>query len=218
VLAFARATGAREYLHPNLASKAVSIRRLATMPAYVEIAKSGVKGNARNMKESQAVEDKINGVVKKVLSSRGFAVLDDSARQPDTSGSDDGVDAKRAAFAMLQSRFDILVPQLLTNPKDVTKGRYSMGGDVADMAPKGADAIVFVRGACVVTTASQPPLTRSSARSELYCAVTVVDAGTGDVLFVSSVERAPLSHDIVVAAAALERPMTKAFAKLPLGR
>jgi hypothetical protein len=33
-----------------------------------------------------------------------------------------------------------------------------------------------------------------------------------------TVERIPLDQDIVVAASALEPPMTKAFAKLPLGR
>jgi hypothetical protein len=217
VLAFAQAAGASEYLHPNLTSKTVSLRRLALMPAHVEIAKSGVKGNEQMMKESEAVANEINAVVKKVLSNRGFTVLDDPISASDASGSSDGAEEERATITVLQTRFDSLAAQLLSKPKDVTKGRYSMGDEVAGMASETADAVVFVRGMGGVPTAGLVMLT-GGIRSQLLCDVAVVDARTGDILFVARVDATPLSHNMVVAADDLEKPLTKTFAKLPVGK
>ena len=203
VLAFAQATGASEYLHPGLTAKTVSLRRLALMPARVQIAKSGVKRTETMAKESEAVADTINQVVKKVLALRGFAVLADPGLH----------------VASLQGRFDTLAPQLLSNARDVSKGRYSMGDEAAAMAAETADAVVFIRGAGMVTTTPRALLTaKGLPLSELYCDVAVMNARTGDILFVAKVDRTPLSHDITVAAAAIEKPLTKAFEELPVGQ
>jgi hypothetical protein len=218
VLAFAQAAGASEYMHPSLTSKSVSLQRLGIMPAHIEIAKSGVKGKESMTKESEAVAEEINQLVKKVLSSRGFAVLDDPVRVPEASGSGDAADERRTTVARLQGRFDTLAPQLLSKPKEVTKGRYSLGDEVAGMAAETADGLVFVSGAGVVTTASKAFLMGTRLGSALLCHVIVMDAKTGDILFVAKVDATPLSRDITVAAADLEKPLAKSFEKLPLGR
>jgi hypothetical protein len=78
VLAFAQAAGASE--HASQPDVEGGEPHGSVMPAHIEIAKSGVKGNESMTKESVAVADKINVLVRKVLSSRGFAVLDDPVR------------------------------------------------------------------------------------------------------------------------------------------
>jgi hypothetical protein len=218
VLAFAQTAGASEYLHPSLTSKAVSLHRLGVMPAHIEIAKSGVKGKESMTKESAAVADEINMLVRKVLSSRGFAVLDDPVRTPEASESGDAADERRATIASLQGRFDTLAPQLLSKPREVTKGRYSLGDEVAGMSAETADGLVFVTGAGVVTTASRAILLGTRLGSALLCHVVVMDAKTGDILFVAKVDATPLSRDITVAAGDLEKPLAKSFEKLPLAR
>jgi hypothetical protein len=218
VLAFAQAAGASEYLHPSLTSKAVSLHRLGIMPAHIEITKSGVKGSESMAKESSAVADEIDLLVKKVLSSRGFAVLEDPVRAPEDSGAADSAGERRATIARLQGRFDTLAPQLLSKPKEVTKGRYSLGDEVGGISAETADALVFVTGAGVVTTASRAFMLRTRLGSALVCHVAVMDAKTGDILFLSNVDATPLSRDITVAAADLEKPLAKSFEKLPLGQ
>jgi hypothetical protein len=86
------------------------------------------------------------------------------------------------------------------------------------MSAETADGLVFVTGAGVVTTASRAILLGTRLGSALLCHVVVMDAKTGDILFVAKVDATPLSRDITVTADDREKPLSKSFEKLPLAR
>ena len=91
------------------------------------------------------------------------------------------------AVADLQKRFDEMFPQLQKKPKDIRKGRFTMGDEVAKLNPGGAaDALVFVRGFGQVTTGGKAflsALAGAAAYSGTVYHIVVVDARTGSVLY-----------------------------------
>ena len=214
-----------QVLHPNLESKAVHLHRVAVLPARVDIQRSGVKGGESMIKESEAASDSVGSVVVKLLRDRGLVVLEDPVRVASSTGSGDAADERRTAIAELQSRLEAILPQLESKPKDVKKGRFSLGDEVAGFVAEGADAIVFVRGTGVVITKGKRFLAGlgdavaggygTVPSTSLFCRLIIVDSHTGDVLFTSA---DVTGGDIVKSAGKeIEKPLKRSLKKLPVG-
>jgi hypothetical protein len=219
ILLCAQLAAAAEYLHPRLKSKQVSIRAVAILPVRIEVEKSGVKGSETMMAESEKIVDGVASLVSRLLKSHGLAVLEDALGPVEGSG-EVATEERRSTLAALQSRFDAVAPQLQSKPKDVQKGRFTLGDEVAGLISSAADAFVIVRGRGVVSTKGKAFLTGGLAgmmlapKGTLQCDIAIVDARTGDILFFS---RSVGRGDIVKAAGGqLEKPILKSLKKLPV--
>jgi hypothetical protein len=146
-------------------------------------------------------------------------VLEDALAVAEGSG-ESAVEERRSTLAGLQSRFDAVAPQLQSKPKDVAKGRFTLGDDIVGVISSAADALVIVRGRGMVSTKGKAFLTGGLAgmmfapKGTLQCDIAIVDARTGDILFFS---RSVGQGDIVKAAGGqLEKPIIKSLRKLPV--
>jgi hypothetical protein len=169
--------------HPDLKSGKVVLKNVVILPPSVKMMKSGVKGNEEMIEESRAFEGALPPVVTSVLQQHQCTV-DDKLLSPETEEKDPDI---RYAIADLQKQFDEMLPQLERKPKDIRKGRFTMGDEVAKLNPGGAlDALVFVRGAGQVNTGGKMFLT-AMAGGAVYNVVVyhiaVVDARSGAVLY-----------------------------------
>jgi hypothetical protein len=211
---------AAEYLHPKLKSKEVTVRTVALLPVKVDIRRNSVKGGESMLRESEAIAGGVAALISRLFGSLGLTIVEEAIAVPaggDAVAADD--DARRATLVSLQSRFEALAPQLMAKPKDVTKGRFTLGDEVAGLVPGGTDALVFVRGRGVVNTKAKSFLSGGLVgmvldKGTLQCDLVVVNARTGDVLFFS---RTVGSGDIVKAAGGqVEKPLSKSLKKLAL--
>jgi hypothetical protein len=185
LIAFALAlpAGAKEYVHPKIKSKEKTVRTAAVLPARVEFQKSGLKGAEGMIRESDVVAEGLTKAVINALSRRGVTAQAAPAVSPAADSE------QRYGVADLQSRFDTLLPQLLRSSKDVTKGRFSLGDEVGGTAIESADALVFIRAQGIQQTKARAfvfgGLAGMMARTSIQCQISVVDAKTGEVLFLS---------------------------------
>jgi hypothetical protein len=90
------------------------------------------------------------------------------------------------ALADVQKQFDAIFPQIAKKPKDIRKGRFTMGDEVTKFA-SGADAILFVRAHGQLSTGGKKAfaiLVGGPGAYDIYTVDTVmVDAQTGNVLY-----------------------------------
>jgi len=172
-----------QFEHPDLKNGKAVVKNAVILPPAVRIMKSGVKSNEELIEESREIETALSPLITSVLQERQCAVNDkvlaDAVLQKD--------DELKFAVADLQKRFDEMFPQLERKPKDVRKGRFTLGDEVAKLNPGGAtDALVFVRGFGQVTTGGKvllSALARTAAYSGVVYHIVVVDARNGNVLY-----------------------------------
>jgi len=104
--------------------------------------------------------------------------------------------------ADVQKRFDDIAPKLYKKPKDVRKGRFSLGDQVAVLNSKGAeDALVIVRSEGLKETKGKSFMTGGlvgmalSKNATFRTHVAVVDAKNGDILFLGEYISSGLPKD-----------------------
>ena len=172
-----------QFEHPDLKSGKTVLKNALIVPPNVRIVKSGVKSNEEMIEESRQIENALPPVIADVLQERQCAVnnqvLTADALEKDTE--------LKYAVADLQKRFDEVFPQLQKKPKDIRKGRFTMGDEVAKLNPGGAaDALVFVRGFGSVSTGGKMFLSAMAgvaAYNGTVYHMVVVDARNGTVLY-----------------------------------
>jgi len=181
VAAASRSSGTQ--IHPKVKSKEKTIRQVLLLPAQVEIQRSGMKGGEGMLKESEDVSLKILDAVGKALKDRGFQVAD---KPPAAAG-----DEAQYSLASLQKRYDAVAVQLHKRMKDVSKGRFTLGDEVANYGPAAAtDSVLFVRGQGTQLTGGKKAfgiLVAGAKASTMRCYVTLVDSKSGEVLFTTMV-------------------------------
>lgn len=214
-LALTASVEASEYVHPKLTAGTLRIRRIAVLPAKIDVQRSGARGGESMIAESEAIADAVGALISKLFSSLGFTIVEDPMR----TAVDQSADERRTAIGSLQSRFDAFAPQIMSNPKDVTKGRFSLGDDVGELLSDAADAVVFVRGSGFVATTGKRLLTAamgvSAPKGMLSCDVIVMDARSGDILFLASTTR--VGDFVKQNGRQLEKPLAKSLKKMPVG-
>jgi hypothetical protein len=176
-----------QFEHPDLKSGKAVVKNVVILPPNVKIVKNGVKAVEEMTEESRALEVAVSPLIVGGLNSRHCEVNDKAF-----SGEALEKDADlKYAVADLQKKFDEMLPQLERKPKDIRKGRFTLGDDVAKLNPGGtADALVFVRGHGQVVTGGKAFLTamaRTYTGSFAIYQIAVVDARTGAILYFGAV-------------------------------
>lgn len=213
--------GQAQQLHPKLTSKEKTLRQLLILPARIEIAKQGMKGGEAMIKESEDVGNAAAAIVSKALVDKGLKVLDN----PFTSQALQEDENLKYALADIQKRYDNLAPKIARKPKDITKGRFSLGDEVANLRPGAqADALVFIRGRGTELTSGKKAfgaLVGGASKSTLFVNITVVDSHTGDVLYFARATNLPKLFGVVHQEfvrnpeKVLGKPIADALKKLP---
>ena len=174
------------YLHPKLKAKEVKVRTVVVLPpAIVTMTKQGVKGSeGMGNEEDQATND-LSSLVASDLSKTGLSV-----ESPFTEAALKDNNDLKYALADVQKKYDEVAPQLYRKPKDVKKGRFTLGDMVSVLNSKGnADALVIIRSEGVKLTKGKGMMTggliglAASKKATFTTDVVVVDAKTGDVLY-----------------------------------
>lgn len=160
----------RVYLHREFKSGERLIRTIAVLPARVSLTKFTVwHGNEPMVTESVPVAEKLKEFVSGALQDK-YRVEKSAFAKPIGPADTEPM----YSAANLWMRFETIIPRLLKKPKDLQKGRYSLGSEVDALAAGiSADGLVFVRaeGREVVT-----------GWFDTICKVVLVDLKTGDVL------------------------------------
>ena len=173
-----------QQLNPKLEKKEKTIKNVLILPAKVELVKSGMKGGEGMLKESDQVAVELPKLVVAALQKKGYTVLDDPFT---TSVLDDHSDLK-FALADIQSRYDVLGKQLWRKPKDVKKGRFTLGDEVSKVNPDGrADTLIFIRAVGQKNTGGKKALGVALMNpfflmDVMLVSISVVDAQSGEVL------------------------------------
>ena len=202
---------AGQYLHPKLKAKEKALLAVVILPAKAEVSKEGVKGSEPMSKESEELGIQMMAAVAEVLKARGVEILG-STFTPDAIQSDPDLQSTLTAF---QTRYDALATQLHKKPKDVTKGRYTLGDEVTELkVSSSADAFVVIRASGMEMTKGKAFLSggllgmaMGSGRSTLYY-LAVVDSRSGEILFFANDAAGGKPED-------LTKALTKTFSKLP---
>src|SRR6266403_648063 len=181
-VAFAAATPPSlraQYLHPKISGKETTIRNVVLMPAKVDIVKQSMKGPEGMAAESDLLSIRVTQLITEALAAKHVnASSGAAAGAADTQ--------KTYQLSDLQSRYDALLPKIMKKPKDVKKGRFTLGDEVLNLnLDKTTDAIVFVRGQGQKLTKGKSTfslLILSPNFAYVMITIGIVDAHTGDVV------------------------------------
>ena len=187
------------YLHPRLKAKEVKVRTVLLLPPIVTETKQGVKGSEGMAKEEDDATNALAAQIANDLKEAALRLIRHSPRRRSriiTNSSMPSPTCKRS--------IDEIGPQINRKPKDVRKGRFTLGDMVAVLNSKGsADALVFVRSNGVKLTKGKGMMTgglvglAASGKPTFTTTVTVVDARSGDVLFLDGFITSGLPKDKV---------------------
>lgn len=171
-----------QFEHPDLKAGKLKPMRLHVLPPQVEVVRLGMKSTEGLIEESQKVEQALPGILNNVFTQRGFTLVP-SPFTKEALSQDEEV---KYALADIQKQFDAIFPQIAKKPKDIRKGRFTMGDEVSKFGA-GADAILFVRAHGQLSTGGKKTfaiLIGGPGAVDLYTVDTVmVDAHTGNVLY-----------------------------------
>ncbi|MDX6501394.1 MAG: hypothetical protein QOG23_4654 [Blastocatellia bacterium] len=198
------ATLRAQYLHPKVTGKETTIRKVVLMPAKVDIVKQSMRGPEGMAAESDLLSARVTQLIAEALAAKHMnAATGVATGEPDAQ--------KTYTLSDLQSRYDALLPKIMKKPKDVKKGRFTLGDEVLNLnLDKSTDAIVFVRGQGQKLSKGKTTfsiLTLSLNFPYLMLTIGVVDAHTGDVLVFAT----PVA--IGDATSSDDRPLRKAIEK-----
>lgn len=203
-----------QQLHPKLEKKEKAVKNVLVLPAKVELTKSGMKGNEGMLKEADQVAEALPKLVVAALQKKGYAVLDD----PFTTQVPDENNDLKFALADVQNRYDEMGQQLYQKPKDVRKGRFTMGDEVSRINPDGkADTLVFIRASGNKNTGGRKAFGLlfggpGMVFDGLFVSLSFVDAHSGEVLAITSANGAV---DFVNKTEGMAKNIEKSLKKLP---
>ena len=199
-----------QFLHPKIASKETTIRRVVVLPAKVNVVRDSMKGPEGMAAESDELSARVASMVAEVLAKQKQV-----ATLSPTSASAEAEAQQKYNVADFQTKFDDLLPKIMKKRSDVKKGRFSMGDEVLNLnLEKGTDAVVFIRGEGKKLTSGKTAfkLLVGGAPAYLRLQVGMVDARNGEVLLYTD----PFfTGDPTTAVDRLRKALEKGFKKLP---
>jgi len=158
------------------------------LPCIVQVTKQGVKGSEGMGKEGEDATTALASAVTGDLTRSGL-----TATTPFTEEALKDNNDLRYAVADVQRKYDEVAPQIYRKPKDIRKGRFTLGDMVAVLNSKGdADALVIVHADGVKQTKGKGALSGGlvglamSGGVYYTTRVVLVDAKSGDVLFMDN--------------------------------
>ena len=184
-------------LGPKLKSQEVKVHNLYVLPPIVNMTKQGVKGSEGMGKEEEDAAGTVGTSVSAALKATGL-----TAETPFTEDALKDNNDLKYAVADVQKKFDEIAPQLYKKPKDVRKGRFTLGDMVAALNSKGtADALVMVRSDGVKQTKGKAFMSgglvgmATSGKATFTTRVALVDAKSGDILYLCTYITSGLPSD-----------------------
>jgi len=172
-----------QFANPDLKSGKAVIRKVLILPPTASVTKAGMKGTDSLVAESRIVENALPGIIAEAMRSKSCTIVDGAF----TTEALDKNQELKSAVADIQSHFDSLRHHLDDKPKDVRKGRFTMGDEVTNFnLGAAADALVFVRAGGVVHTTGAKVLGAIAGVSEndfIIVNIAVVDSQNGAVLY-----------------------------------
>jgi hypothetical protein len=172
-----------QFEHPDLKSGKKRVQSILLMPVQAQLTKLGMKGSEPMMEESRQTEQALTPVIVTVLEQLGYK-LDQNTLSPAVLEKDADL---RYTVDDLQKKFDDELERMNRKAKDVRKGRFTLGDEVAKL-PVGetVDALLFVRASGQVLTGGKKAfglLIAGPASDFATMRFGVVDARNGDVLY-----------------------------------
>jgi hypothetical protein len=202
-----------QYLHPKIIEKKVTIHNAVILPAKVELTKESAKGSEMMVAESEQASVQVLGAVEQSLQNKNISVLKSPFNEKPEEMSQD----RKYTLANIQARYDALLPKLVDKSKDVKKGRFSLGDEVAVLdVDKSTDVLIFIRGSGKVFTKGKTAFSLLNPFNAdfpiLFITVGIVDAHSGEVLVFTK----PVSASKVVNKPKdLNKLILKSLKKLP---
>jgi hypothetical protein len=199
-----------QFLHPKVAKKETTIRKVVVLPAKVEIVRDSMKGPEGMAAESEAVSERVAKMVSDALSNKQVTTLSGPV-----SVTGEGDAQQKYTVADIQSRYDDLLPKIMKKRSDVKKARFTMGDEVLNLnLDKNADAIVFIRGKGQKQTSGKTAfrLFVGGMPAFLQVNIAIVDARTGEVLLYTD---GLITGDPTANEGSLRHAITKSLKKLP---
>ncbi|MCU1267407.1 MAG: hypothetical protein JWM21_3725 [Acidobacteria bacterium] len=203
-----------QYLHPRIVEKKAAIHYAVLLPAKVEITKESAKGSEMMAAESEETSRKVAEAVGETLKEKRISLLK-SPFEGESATTDDN---HKYLLANIQTRYDSLLPKLVSKSKDVKKGRFTLGDEVMLLnVDKSADVLVFIRGQGRVFTKGKTAFSLLNPFSFdfpfVFITIGMVDAHTGEVLVFTK----PVSAtNVLKNPKGLNKLITKSLKKLPV--
>ena len=196
------------------------IQRVCVLPVDAQLNKVGFKGGEALHQESEAWAGELGDAVKHAIREAGGEIADDLTPQVL-----EGKEQLRESVIQVQQRFATIALQMNRKSREVAKGRYSLGDEVALLpCAARADSLLFIHSEGFLLTDGRKALTALTsgaasfitARSKFKLRLTFVDSTSGSVkalILVSSLgEKSRNDPD-----EAYGKDLGKEFAKLHVG-
>lgn len=167
------------YINDKLKSYQNTILHFFVLPPVVDIVHRGLTRTEIGT-ESELFGNKFVEILSGQLAKTGMQVLPFPPSQVDLSINNE----LELALVRMQRKYDLLELDLRANPKDIRKGRYSLGDEVAVLTSiDRVDCLVFVRANGSVPTGGMKALVfNPNAIPWIDCRITFADARNGDIL------------------------------------
>jgi hypothetical protein len=173
---------AKQYMTPAFLAKTARPLSLVVLPPHAEFIKQQAVMTAGMLKESQALEDEAARALGAQLQTLGYTVRVLTLKDVETTP------GLGALLTSLNGRYDEEWGKILRKPREVKKGRYSVGDDVVKICSLlKADGVVMSRVVAVGQTAGRQVLTgilsggRAVAASYARIGLSVLEGGAGHV-------------------------------------
>jgi len=174
--------------NPKLDSGEKSITKVCVLPIEAEWAKVGIKAHEGMAKEADEWSTRMEEVVLGLVREAGaetFPALQDPAQ---------ATEADKQIVLQVSQKYDSVATQLHSKPKEVRKGRYTLGDEVALLPCSAkADALLFLHSSGSILTGGKKAfgmLVGGQANSSARLYMSFVDAQTGDILAFTTIDRA----------------------------
>jgi lambda repressor-like predicted transcriptional regulator len=190
----AQSLHAESYVNRRVKSEHKTIRSVVLLPPTAtkpgpwpsrgEVVRAVMRGRrdlGRGQEEAEGLASEIAGIVANALRKKGWDVNDSVL----SSQSLQNNEKLKNLVDYLCARYETLVTQMIRRPKDVSKGRYSLGDDVANLSAPPTDVLVLVYGSCewAYKGSTAPPVWGAGGQTkDTFLHISLVDPHTGEVL------------------------------------
>lgn len=198
--------------HRDLKSGKKQLHSIALMPIQVELNRMSMKGVEPMMAEAQQAELPLKLEIQAVLRDLGYELDMDFLSTEGVVGDAE----QRYAVDNLQKKFDAEMQVMRRKSKDVRKGRFSLGDEVARLAVREkTDALLFARVRGKVLTENKRAFgafVAGTTNDTVMMDFGLVDARTGLVLYFA---KAKATADILSQPEEIGACIAQAFIDLP---
>lgn len=175
-------TYSTSFTNPKLASGEVTVTKVCVMPAEGELNRVGMKGKEGMSQEADTWSVELQKVVEVHLKEIGVTLTSEGMSSADLEKNDQ----LRQTVLQIQQKYDNVSTQMNQKMKDIKKGRYTLGDEVALLPCSGSsDALVFVKGVGSVLTGGKKTfglLVGGASKSSGALRITFADAKSGEIL------------------------------------